>query len=66
MLRTPVLMILVGLVFLVGGCGPRLSPAELGEIQSDPAELPGADEPYPLHDRLGVVETEPQPSEGEK
>lgn len=40
------------------GCGPRLSPAELGEIQKDPAELPGADEPYPLRERLGVVNDE--------
>jgi hypothetical protein len=42
---------LSGLIFLamaVAGCGPRLSKEDLGELQTEAADLPGAGEEYEL------------------
>lgn len=52
-LLIPLLLLLAPLA----GCGPAVSEDELGEIVFELPEVPGADEPYPLSERLGLDET---------
>ena len=41
-------LILIVLAAATVGCGPELKREDLGEIQENAAQLPGAGEPYPL------------------
>jgi hypothetical protein len=53
--------LLIGPSLLVAGvmcgCGPRLSPEELGTIEYDIPKVPGSDKPYPLPELEGSAET---------
>ena len=45
------LVMLVGAWLVLGtisGCGPELNEEDLGEVQTDARQLPGADEEYVL------------------
>ena len=64
-----------GLSMLLGSCGPRVQPDQLGTVVTDPAKLPGAGKPYPLPelDKRPAAEKAtpqapalPEPAEGQK
>ncbi len=60
MRRMLVFVLGVGLIVVgagLSGCGPRLSDEDLGELQTDGSQLPGADEDYELPE-LKVPEEE--------
>ena len=47
-LRCAVRLLALALLVAVAGCGPRVSPAELGKIERNLPKLPGLDQPWPM------------------
>lgn len=35
-------------LFVVGGCGPRVLPEDLGQVVFEVPDVPGADKPYDM------------------
>ncbi len=52
------------LPIIAGGCGPRLTSADLGTIVREIPKVPGADKPYPMPqlDKPAPAVAEPEPA----